>query len=190
LKAGEKRGRMDVMIKGEFLLHLLTTALFFSLVILFKRWFDFSYWPFLAGGLMGAYLPDLDHLIYVLLLRPHDLTSQRVNHLMRARRFGAALGLLSRTCKQRRELVFHTILFQVSFFIFAFFVVTSTESLLGRGIVLAFLLHLLVEEAQDLISLKNIDKWVSDLPVLLDLNWASLYWVGNLLALLVLGFML
>ncbi len=99
---------------------------------------------------MGTLLPDLDHILYVYLLRPQEYVSQRFNHMIGQRDLWGSLSLLAETRNERTKLIFHTALFQVIFLVFAFLVVTSSGSVLGRGIVLAVVLHLIVDEVVDL----------------------------------------
>lgn len=162
-------------MKRELALHFGVFVLFAILVILFKRWFDISYWPFLVGGILGTLLPDIDHLIYVYFLSPQDLTSQRVSYLLNKRDIGRSLSLLYETRSERKGLIFHSTVFQIIFWILTFLVVTSSGSIFGRGIVLAFSLHLI------------LDQWI-------DFNFykqkPTPYFYINILILLFLGILL
>jgi len=61
--------------------------------------------------------------------------------------------------------------------------------LFGRGLVLTVLIHLLVEQGEDLMKKGNLDSWFSDYGLIISINVASLYWIGNFVLLLVLGFL-
>jgi len=50
------------------------------------------------------------------------------------------------TRQERIGLIFHTILFRAIFFVLTFWVMTSSTSLFGKGIVLAFCLHLVIDQ--------------------------------------------
>ena len=162
-------------MKRELALHFGVFVLFAILVILFKRWFDISYWPFLVGGILGTLLPDIDHLIYVYFLSPQDLTSQRVSYLLNKRDVGRSLSLLYETRSERKGLIFHSTVFQIIFWVLTFLVVTSSGSIFGWGIVLAFSLHLI------------LDQWI-------DFNFykqkPTPYFYINILILLFLGILL
>jgi len=136
-------------MKKDLALHFGVFVLFAILVILFKRWFDLSYWPFLVGGLLGTILPDVDHLIYVYFLSPQDLTSQRVSYLLEKKDVLRSISLLYETRTERKGLIFHSTVFQLIFWILTFLVVSSSGSIFGRGLVLAFSLHLIVDQAID-----------------------------------------
>jgi hypothetical protein len=177
-------------MKKDFLIHFSSLVLFFLLITLIKRWFNFNVWPFWIGGIIGTLLPDIDHLIYVKYLRPQELLSQRVNYLMADRNILKSLELLYETRYERTKLVFHTVMFQAIFIGLTFFVITSSGSLFGKGIVLAFLLHLLVDQVVDLKSLNNLDNWFRQLPIVFDRQKYNLYLSFNLLLLLLFIFFL
>jgi len=174
-------------MRKEILTHFGFLLVFIVLVTLLKRWFSLSYWPFLVGGILGTVLPDLDHLIYVYLLKPQELTSQRVNLMMGKRALWPTMELLAATRTERRELIFHSFYFQIIFWILAFLVISSSGSLLGRGIVLAFGLHLVVDQLLDLLSLDNLDTWFSQINLVLEKEQYLFYWIANVVVLLVLG---
>ncbi len=119
---------------------------FFLLISLYRNWLDFYYWPFWLGGIVGILLPELDHLVYVFFLNPHEVTSQRVRFLCKNRQFKRCAQLLLSTGQERIGLIFHTILFQAIFMALTFWVMTSSTSLFGKGIVLAFSLHLVIDQ--------------------------------------------
>ena len=177
-------------MKSKFFIHLGFAIALFVFVTVFKQWFSLEFAPFWIGGLVGVFLPDVDHLIYVYVLRPHELTSQRATRMIIRQELSSAAGLLASTTPERKGLIFHSALFQQVFNLFAFFVVTSTGSHLGRGIVLAFLLHLLVDQLVDLMERDNIDGWFMQIRVAMDKQKATLYWVANLVLLLIFAFVL
>lgn len=101
---------------------------------------------FWVGALIGTFLLEIDHFLYVLLIQPQEVTSQRIKRLIQQRRFKKALVLLTDTREERTRLPLHNALFQVGFFGVCFFVLTSTGSLFGAGLVMAMALQLLKDE--------------------------------------------
>lgn len=183
-------------MKKEILTHLLYLIVFFLFVVLLRGWIQLT--PdnalriglFLLGGLIGTLLPDIDHLIYIYVLKPQDLTSMRVNHMVQKREIWSTLELLSLTRDERKSLIFHTAYFQVIFWVLTFLVVSSSGSVFGRGVVLAFSLHLIVDQLIDLVKLENLDNWFSKLNISMEKERYTFYWIGNVLVLLLLGFVL
>ncbi len=175
-------------MKKEIIIHFSFLILLFFLISLFRGWLNLSYWVFWFGGILGTLLPDLEHLVYVYFSRPYELTSQRVKQMLQGRRIVQALELLKDTRYERTHLIFHTIWFQVVFFFLAFWILTSSGSILGRGLVLAFLLHLLIDQVLDLWKLGNLDKWLSQMPLALDKNQSRAYWFFIFLLFLLLCF--
>src|SRR4030066_241555 len=108
-------------MKKEITIHFLFLFSFFIVITLIKGWFNLTYWPFWIGGLLGTFLPDLDHLIYVYFLSPQDLNSQRVNYLIGERNILKSIELLYETRYERAKSILHTAYFQIILFIFVFF---------------------------------------------------------------------
>lgn len=163
-------------MKKEFINHLLALIIFFALVTLLKRWFTSPiYLLFWVGGLIGTFLPDLDHFLYVYIARPNELTSQRVASLISQKQYQNALNLLNQTRYERTMPIFHTILFQFIFALLAFFVTSSSASLLGTGLVLAILIHLWLDQVQDFFKFGNINNWSNNLNLPLNHKSSSFF---------------
>ncbi len=179
-------------MRRELFVHFSFLLSFFILITLFKRWFDLSFWPFWIGGLVGTLLPDIDHFLYVY-NNPQELTSQRVNYQVGKREIWSTLDLLAATRNERAGLIFHTAFFQLIFVILTFWVISSSGSLFGRGLVLAFSLHLVIDQFTDLMQTGALTNWFSQInfpPIGQDKTKLTFYWIANLLALVVFGFAL
>lgn len=139
---------------------------------------------------MGTLLPDVDHLIYVYFMRPHEVTSQRVDSLVQKGQINKTLNLLYITREERAHLTFHTAHFQLIFLALTFLVLTSSGSIFGTGIVLAFSLHLLVDQVIDFMELGNINTWLEKMSIHLDRKQQIWYMVAIGATLLIFGFLL
>ena len=169
-------------MRRELFIHFAFWFFFFVLISLLRHFLILSYWPFWLGGAIGVFMPDIDHLIYVFLVGPQELTSQRVNFLWGRREYKRLIELLYETRSERRGLIFHTIFFQAIFLILTFWLTSSSASLFGKGLVLSFALHLSVDQLVDLVEMKNLSNWTKFLPINLDLNNSKVYWsIGTLL---------
>lgn len=177
-------------MKKELFIHFAFLISFFILVSIFRGYFNLLYWPFWVGGILGTLMPDLDHFLYVYLLRPQELTSQRVNYMLGKGEILRTFDLLAETRYERTKLIFHTIYFQIIFFVLAFLVISSSGSVFGRGLVLAFLLHLSVDQVIDFRETGVFDNWTKDLPIVLDKSRITYYVVITLLLVLLFGFLL
>lgn len=177
-------------MKKELIIHFTFLASFFLLVSIFRGWFEFYYLPFWFGGILGTFLPDVDHLIYAYFLRPQELTSQRVGYLVKRGHFRRTLELLYMTRSERVNLVFHNAQFQLIFLALTFLVVTSSGSMFGTGIVLSFSLHLLVDELTDLTEIGNLNNWFSKLSLNLDISQQKWYMVAIAATISIFGFLL
>lgn len=179
-------------MKKEILAHSLALIILFALIALFRNYFQPRYILFLVGGIIGTLLPDVDHLIYVYAFSPQDLTSQRVNLKLQNRDVKGTLALLYSTRSERKKLVFHTAFFQIIFLLLAFLVISSSGNVFGTGLVLAFALHLSVDQIIDLDSTDTLNNWFSQPPlnISLDKEKSLFYWLGILVLILIFGFLL
>jgi hypothetical protein len=177
-------------MKREIFIHLSFWFCFFVFVSLAKNFLSISYWPFWVGGLLGVILPDIDHLIYVFFMNPQDLTSQRVSFLLRKKEIKRVVSLLYETREERNGLVLHTFLFQIIFLVLTFLIVTSSDSIFGRGLVLSFSLHLMIDQLIDLVDLKDLRNWGRVLPFELDLLKSKIYLGASFLLICVMGFLM
>lgn len=179
-----------MQLRKEIITHFAFIISYLTLVTVFRGWFDTYYITFWVGGLVGTILPDLDQLVYVYLLRPTDLSSQRINSLLQQKNLKSAMRVMATTRSERKHLIFHTAQFQVIFLVLAFLVVTSTGNFLGRGMVLGAMLHLVIDQVVDLVETGNLDNWFSQFQLNLDAEQKKWYLGFNMLALLVFGFFL
>lgn len=177
-------------MRKELITHFSFFIAFFVFISLYKGWFELSFLPFWFGGILGTFFPDVDHLIYIYFLRPQELISQKASELLGKREVKKALYLLTETRTQREKLVFHTTYFQILFLVFTFLVVTSSGSLLGRGLVLAFSLHLLVDQFVDLRETGRLATWFKELPAGFETTQMRWYLIIVAILLLIFGFLL
>lgn len=174
--------KKELMLQFPFFISL------FVLVSVFKGWFSFSYWPFWLGGVVGLFFPYLDHFLYTFLLKPYELTSQRVKFLFNSKKYKEAFKLLVDTKFERVDLVIHSVYFQIIFAVLTFWVLTSSGSLLGRGIVLAFYLHLLIDQYKDYQNQGSVDRWFKNFQDFFDQKGKIYYLIVASLLLLVFAF--
>ncbi len=177
-------------MRREFFIHFSFWFSFFVLFTILGNNLTFSYWPFWVGGLIGTILPDLDHIIYALFLDPQELTAQRVGHLLRGKNIKRVITLLYETRYERKSLVFHTFIFQIIFFVLAFLVLSSSTSLFAKGLVLAFLIHLSVDQLADFIDIKTLGNWGSLFPKEMDRKYSMIYILSTMLLTLLMGILI
>lgn len=177
-------------MKRKLFIHFSFLISFFLFISLYRNWFDLHYWPFWLGGIVGILLPELDHIVYVFFSNPHEVTSQRVQFLCRNKEYKKCFRLLLATRQERIGLIFHTILFQAIFMVLTFWVVTSSTSLFGRGIVLAFSLHLLIDQIDRFMEKGDLSSWFWQTPISLDRKQTITMLVFITLLVLIFGFLL
>ncbi|HKC04387.1 MAG TPA: hypothetical protein VKC54_00725 [Patescibacteria group bacterium] len=177
-------------MRRELFIHFAFWLSFFIFITLAKSYFSLAFWPFWLGGIFGTVLPDLDHVIYFYFLSPRDLTSQRFNFLIQKHEIKRMLTLLYETRGERRGLIFHSVFFQIIFMILTFWMISSSSSLFGRGLVLAFALHLSIDQIMDLTDIGTFDNWVKMFPIKFDYKKAKIYTFTTILLVLVFGLLM
>ena len=149
-----------------------------------------NYWPFWIGGIIGTVLLDIDHLIYVFFLNTNELTSQRVNFLLKKKEISRIITLLHETREERKNLVFHTLFFQAVLFVLTFLIISSSTSIFVRGIVLASCLHLSVDQLADFFDMKHLGNWGKISIVEFGSHKSALYILASFLLILIMGFLM
>lgn len=177
-------------MRRELFIHFAFWLSFFIFITLVKGYTSLVYWPFWLGGIFGTLLPDLDHIIYFYFVRPSDLSSQRFNFLAQKHEIKRMLTLLYETRGERRGLIFHSVFFQIIFLVLTFWMLSSSSSLFGRGMVLAFALHLSIDQLMDLTDVGSLENWVKMFPLKFDLKQAKIFTFASIFLVCLFGFFL
>jgi len=130
-----------------------------------QGWFQLRYSEVWVGGLIGVMLLYVDYYFYAYHLHPQESASVEARKLVNQKKYLDAVYVVITKRAQNTKLIFHNASFQVFFLVFVFFVVTSSASLLGRGIVFGMVIHLLVDMLNDKSSQGNLDSWFISFPI-------------------------
>lgn len=98
-----------------------------------------------VGWIIGYGLAEVDHLFYVAVCNPQELTCQRVRQELGARSWKSAWDLLRRTAGERTRLPIHNVLTGVIVAGLGIWVVSSSGSLLASGVVVGLGVKLFTE---------------------------------------------
>jgi len=168
-------------MKKEIINTLLFWLGYFIFITIINSLYSFSYWPLYVGGLFGLLMPNLDHLLHVFVFKPQELTSLRINQLFKNKQYKDVLILFFDTRGERRELVFHTLLFQIIFTVLTFWVVSSSGNLFARGLVLSYNLCLVMF---------NLKKYLNKEIIIGDSDQTRIYFAAQVILLFVFGLLL
>jgi len=98
------------------------------------------------GWILGNLLAELDHVSYVIVCNPQELTCQRVRHeILETRNLRNAWGILQSTKGERTRLPIHNILTAVVVAVLGLWVVSSVGSVLASGVVVGLGVRLFSE---------------------------------------------
>lgn len=174
-------------MKKDLAIHFTFAAAFFILISVYRDWLNLSYMPFWLGGMIGTILPDVDYLIYIYVLKPNEPASREVTSLISQRKVIKTWDTLVTGFNEREGLLVHNASFQFLFLVFSILIVTS-GNLLGMGLVLAFMLHLIMDQASCLVESGKLDSWFLGFPINLDSEQKRWFLIANILVFLFLGF--
>lgn len=180
---------MSRFMKKELIVHFSFMIAFLALSSIFQKWLSLDYWPIWVGGIMGTLLPDIDNLVSSQFLGNQESFLQNKSLSVKAK-IGEASRLMFSERVEAQNLIFHNAQFQLIFVIFTFLLITSSGSLLGIGLVLSFMLHLIIDQIVDLVETRNIDRWFKDFPIPLDGKNKVWYLFANIIFVLAFGFFL
>jgi len=136
-------------VKSEAKQHILPLVAIFiitTIVWIFSKTNYLNYLYLFLGLSLGAYLLDLDHLIYWLYLQPNLEESRLAQLAWKKGDWQSLIKLLESTKHHHLSLIFHHYFFQVVLTIFSFFVFTSTSNIFIKSLLLAINIHLLTDE--------------------------------------------
>lgn len=176
------------LVKKELLTHIPFMIAFLAISAIFQGWLTIEHWPILIGGFLGTVLPDIDNLIASQFLGSGISPIFKDKSVRLKDKIAEAVRIMYIPRSETQNLIFHNAQFQLVFVVFAFLLATSSSSLFGIGIVLAFLLHMVVDEVADFMDRGNIDKWFTDFPIPTDSKKRFWFLVANLVVVISLGF--
>ncbi len=167
-------------MRKEIINHLIYFAGYFVFLTIANSLYSLNYWPLYVGGLVGLFMPNIDHLLHVFVLKPQELTSLRVTALFKNKQIKEAITLLYDTREERKDLMFHTVMYQLIFAVLTFWVVSSSGNLFARGLVLGYSLSLVVY---------NLKKFIDKEVIIVNEDTTRIYFVIQSLALFIFGFL-
>jgi len=156
----------------NFFLPAIVLSLFLSLIHWYLRLDLFLLW---TGVFLGTLIWQTDHLFYIWLKAPHEYTSLRFIRYLQNRKFREAFQLLVETKDERPRTLFCSVLFQGFLFLVAFFVLTSSGSVLGKGLVLGLILQPFVLQGRQFLQKGEISSWFWQLKTKPARNLQALY---------------
>lgn len=134
----------------RYILSHLPMALIYAVVIFALRgsWLSFNlanmlnwgWW--IVGVVVGVLILFLDRVAYTYAY-PQEQLSQQFSWYTNQRKYSTALDLLDSRRLEQEKLTFRSSLFMVVWIPLAFFVLTSTPNLFGKGVVMGIMLHVM-----------------------------------------------
>lgn len=146
-------------MKQEIRRNLVPVLVFLVLVSLVHWQLKFSLFFFWLGVFLGYCLFFADQLVYCYFQAPHELGSQRVKRFFSQKQYQEGFFGLFRNQEERGKLIFHSVFFQVILLVVSLFVLTSSASLLGKGLVLGLLFHSLFDQLESFRERGQINNW-------------------------------
>lgn len=174
-------------MRKKFPLRFISIILFVGFVILLKQWFNIGGVLFAIGAVVGLFLPYLDFVAYLYFLEPTSALSIETKKILKSRNFFSITNELYLNPAVRSKLVFHTGYFYILILILTIFVVTSSASLFGRGMILSFTLSLLFSQVFDFVKTDDLKDWYPTFANSFDKERKLWYFVVNFIGLILLS---
>ncbi len=130
-------------LRREIVSHLLVSLVYFFLVSLFNLNLGWRLLWFWLGALLGTFILDIDHLLLGLNPETKAEWAEKFRQLWQEKKYKAAVLVVAETHLEHRQLIFHSALAQPLLLLLAFFILSSTASFFGIGLVMSMNLHLL-----------------------------------------------
>ena len=130
-------------LRREFISHLLVSLAYFLIISFFHFSLGWQLILLWLGALAGTFLLDVDHILLGLNPDTQAEWAQRVRQLWQQKKYKEVILVSADTHMEHRRLIFHSVLCQPLLLILAFFVLSSTGSLFGAGLIMSVNLHLL-----------------------------------------------
>jgi len=96
---------------------------------------------FAAGVFIGFWLLSIDWILHIFFVQPEAEFSKAVKEKWGQRKWRQAIAVFITTRQLQQKLITRSILFLVAYVVLALYVLTSTGSIFGSGIVLGIGLH-------------------------------------------------
>lgn len=130
-----------------------------ELYLTWQAWLPLLSW--FLGGFIGYWLLSLDRLVDIYFTHPETQLSHYVRYYIKKGQYKWALATLQKRKREQERLTFRSALFHLVWVVLAFFALTSTTSLLGKGVVIGIGLHLLLDEWEDyLVDQECLRRWL------------------------------
>ena len=147
--------QIDKFRNNEFMKRYLSShlpmAIWYSLIVFVLNGIT---WPLSAqmltwvwwvvGVVVGVMILFLDRLVYVYSY-PNEQLSRTVIHHYAQKDYVNMLAVLDLRRNEQNKLTFRSALFMVVWVLLAFFALTSTAGLFGKGVVMGLMLHILID---------------------------------------------
>lgn len=130
-------------LRKEVVSHFSVTLVYFFLVSLFNLGLGWRLLIFWLGALIGTFLLDIDHIILGLNPLTEAEWAAKFKALWKEKKYKEAIIVGADSHVSHRRLIFHSVIFQPILLILTFFILTSTGSLFGAGLIMSMNLHLL-----------------------------------------------
>jgi hypothetical protein len=102
-----------------------------------------------TGAIVGVLLPDIEALITAFYVEPQHHVSRMIQSFYKNRKFKLLQRYWGDNRREYKSLIVYSSFFQLVFFVFSFYVVTSSGSSFASGLCLAFLGRLFYEQYMD-----------------------------------------
>lgn len=136
----------------------------------------FTFISLISGAVIGAFLPDLEAIITALFVEPNHHTSQMIRSFYKDRKFKLLWFYWRANRGEYQSLIVHSSFFQLVFFVFSFYIVSSSASSFAGALCLALLARLFYEQYLDY-KKGTLKEWFWAINLPLTKNFYKIYFL-------------
>ncbi len=170
-----------------FLIFLILYLLAISLISLKLGWQLSFFW---LGVVLGFVIYQLYNLFYSLCLSSNQPPTLDLKKTFQIKKIPQLENLAIQYSLEKKNLPTNSALFQLGLVILAFFALSSTSSLVGKGLVLGLFLYSLICQGIFLFKGQSIDHWFTFISPNIPRKIQAFYFLVLLLIFLLLSFLL
>jgi hypothetical protein len=158
----------------------LRSRILWVIYVLVVGWFGFGLagWQFVIGSLIALVLGLVDRFIYAWWLYPFEQSSIQIQYWTRKRDAGAVLGLLMNSNLNQQKLIFRSLGFAAVWVLLAWYVSSSTGSIVAMGIVMGLGFDLLLNILKDWNNPGKLGGWFC-WQIKRPLSVKEVHWCGG-----------
>lgn len=178
------------MLKSRVFTYLIFLILYLTAVSLAGYQLGWKLSFFWLGAFLGFIVYQLYNLFYSSYFSSGQPAFADLKKIIQAKKIAQLENLAIESSLEKKNLPTNSVFFQLGLIIMAFFALSSTDSLIGKGLVMGLFLYTLISQGILLFKGDDINHWFSSLNIQPPRKIQSFYFLILVVIFLLLSFFL